>query len=218
MRARNTLREQRWLVPVILAAALVLVCAPGAYAAKKTRRSRQCEDMSSEEAVIAAERFKIAGEVDSERDCWEQAIDEDEDAVHPLVKLGDLHHTAGRLEKSMDLLNRALLLEPRSSAAAASAGGVLYTMGRFQESVARFEAAVAAETAVACSAQTLNNLGLSYAALRNHAAAVRAYQTALRIVGGGAPRGGGAAPTAGKALSILLNRGNALVEAKAFDR
>jgi len=140
------------MVPAILAAALVLVCAPGAHAAKKqsrkSSRSRPCEDMSAAEAVIAAERFKVAGEVDSARDCWEQAIDEDEDALHPLVQLGDLHHTAGRLEKAMGLLDRALVVEPRSSLAAASAGGVLYTMGRFEKSVARFEAAVAGEAQV----------------------------------------------------------------------
>lgn len=205
-------------------AVLVLMSAQGSsHAANRAKKARerqlQCGE-SFEDALRSAERFKKSRDMQMERMCLERALEIEDEAVLPMVRLADLQHSDGKLSQAMELLEMALQLDPHSTAAHGSAGSVLYTLRRIPESIGHFNRAVEGDVASASEnlPQLLNNLGLGHAAQRDYTQAARVYTAALRLLGGAAPAGGRAASTSNMVLSILLNRGNAFVEARSFKR
>ena len=124
---------------------------------------------TAREAKAAAERFLADGDREQQRQCWSRAAELDDDDAEPLVRLGNLLHADGLPEQALRLLERARAMAPANAHVHASLGSAAYSMGggspaHFRAAVAHYEQAAA--LAGGLTVHNLNNLGISYAAVK----------------------------------------------------
>jgi tetratricopeptide (TPR) repeat protein len=205
---------------------------------RKGDHGSACEGMfDAQEALQAAESYSEEGKREHERKCWERAAELDDENFIPLVRLGNMHHADGKLDAARTLLAEALRLAPSNAHVHSSMGSVEYSRGpgraNLRAAIVHFERASVLPGGL--TVHTLNNLGISYASVQEWSAADRAYRLALRLWGDIARGGGSAAslapstdaPTSSAlaakphpqslhmhGISVMLNRGNSLVESK----
>jgi tetratricopeptide (TPR) repeat protein len=204
--------------------------------ARGAQKRAACADLDDPKAAkAAAERSSAAGRREEERLCWERAGELDDRDPVPLIRLGNMAHADGKFEGARTLLEQARMLAPSDSHVHSGIAGVEYSMGgpRFQLAVQHYELAITLPGGL--TVHNLNNLGISYAAVKDWGPADRTYRLALRlwgdvvrspVAGHGASEKSAAAAALQQpqsqqqqsmhrhGASILLNMGNAYVEGK----
>ena len=235
---RRSLRREHLRREHLFLAALLVICVVQGRRVKKISsriRAAACGDvLESKDAIVAAEHFLSTGQSASERACWERAAELDEDNHTPLVRLGNMAHVDGKLESARSLLEQARMLAPSDSYVHSSIAGIEYSGKRFHLAVIHYQLALSVPDGL--TVHNLNNLGISYSAVKDWSGAERTYRLALRLWGERSRGAQGASlPTsavsvsaalhvqqaqaqqlASHAVSVMLNLGNAYVETRRF--
>lgn len=227
---RRPQRALRSAVVLALApAAVLLLCCAGAKPADaKKGASRQratCSDMQdAKDAKEAAEKLSAEGRRVEEKGCWERAAELDNTDPVPLIRLGNMAHFDGKLESARNTLEQARILAPSYSHVHSSIASVEYSAGgpRLQLAVQHYQLSIILPGGL--TVHNLNNLGISYAGVKDWGAADRTYRLALRLWND-VSRDRSDAPAAAlqhrqqvhtHGASVLLNMGNAYVEAERY--
>eukprot|EP00960_Hanusia_phi_P075828 768473-Hanusia_phi.AAC.9 len=154
------------------------------------------------EAASQLAALKRRGE---ERTCLHRATQLSNRHPDPFIRLAEISLSEGNLPAARQELERARELSPSSSKMLLLSAAIFYSVGDMQRSVAEYEAGMLQPDG--WTIHNFNNVGISYAALGQHASAVRSYKCALRLW----------TPESGMAkTSILLNLGNSFVDMRRF--
>ena len=110
---------------------------------------------------------------------FEKVVDLTPDNSSAYTNLGAFYGLLKNPQKSEEMLNKALKLEPRRIGALTNMAKLLFDQGRYAEAAARWEQAVAID---ASSYRLWGNLGAVYMRLNRIAEARQSYNSALRLL------------------------------------
>ncbi|MEA2710294.1 MAG: hypothetical protein QOF78_2895 [Phycisphaerales bacterium] len=116
------------------------------------------DEQKIEQTMRAALADHAAGRFAAARDTYQQILIKNPNHARALHSLGVLEKTLGDAERAVDLISRAIALQPQAAEFHNNVGDALMALGRTDEAVAAFERAIAVSPEYF---KAFNNLGLA---------------------------------------------------------
>jgi protein O-GlcNAc transferase len=131
-----------------------------------------------EQAMTLALQHHQAGRLDQAEAIYRQILIRQSDNPDALNLLGVLSSQKGEHREAVELINRAITVNPRQSTYHNNLGNVLKTLNRTDDAIAAYNSALKLAPS---NAQAQNNLGVALNIQGRHQEALEALQSALRL-------------------------------------